>query len=145
MRTGPFFGAEESGTQVVKTSGMNSLAVTYWNGIISPLFDAAEQFLVLSGSDRGQMLPAANMTVYQKVMLLKQENICALICGAISQHAQDLLEQQGIVVHPWLCGRVRQAVRAFEQGNVDQYFMPGHRCRRNRTKGCGKCNRRLDS
>ncbi|MFW6253746.1 MAG: NifB/NifX family molybdenum-iron cluster-binding protein [Chitinivibrionales bacterium] len=120
---------------------MQTLAITYWDGIISPLFDAAERLLIIAESEENRFVSVKHLSAYHKAQLLRRFDIQVLMCGAISHIAQQVVEQNGIRVIPWLCGSVDGAVEAFLSGeeSLQAFFMPGYGCRRK--SGGSQCRR----
>jgi predicted Fe-Mo cluster-binding NifX family protein len=107
------------------------LAVTIWNGRISPVFDVARRILLLEveggreavrreealdNTDPGRL--ASSLTAYQPDVL---------VCGAISRGLATLLTASGIRVIPFVAGEVEPVIEAFRKGVLARpdWAMPG--------------------
>ncbi|MBS3749793.1 MAG: NifB/NifX family molybdenum-iron cluster-binding protein [Candidatus Thermoplasmatota archaeon] len=55
--------------------------------------------------------------------LLKKEGVCAMLCSGLGRRAINLFEQMGIDVYVGASGKVRDAVTAYKQGNLQQATM----------------------
>lgn len=113
------------------------VAVPDWQGRVSPVFDVAEQVLLVDLDDsqegRGRSESLAGKTPHERARRLSELGIDVLVCGAISWPLESLLAANGIRVIPLICGQVAEVVRAFREGTLrdDQFAMPGC-CRRRR-------------
>lgn len=124
---------------------MNRIALTVWNDILSPVFDAAEHMLFRSDEDREQeTINVSELTPPEKTRLIESRQASALICGAISEQAHGLLLDRGIQVIPWVRGRVDEVIAAFDQGRLDtrEFTLPGcWSCRNRAGRGKGRGRR----
>ncbi|MBN1982948.1 MAG: hypothetical protein JW795_15560 [Chitinivibrionales bacterium] len=113
---------------------MDTTAITYWNGIVSPLYDAAACILIVPSNGPRLHVDTAALSLQERASLLKGKMVQTLICGAISIVARDILTSAGIAVHPWICGPVDEILQAFANGKLgdNRFQMPGCRCRRRR-------------
>lgn len=112
-----------------------NIAIPYWQGRISPVFDEATR-LVLVETGRGGEVRRETRTLTrfdpwgraQEVRLLGTQ---VLICGAISWPLEMVLHGAGITVIAQTCGPVEEVLAAFLDGRLgkDAYVMPGC-CRR---------------
>ncbi len=117
------------------------VAVPIWQGRVSPVFDVAEQLVLveLEGprelGRREVALPEQRLDV--RARRLAELGVNTLICGAISRPLQALIEAQQIAVIPRVCGEVDEVLAAYGEGRLDERFaMPGC-CRRMRRR-CGR-------
>lgn len=132
---------------------METTAITFWNGLVSPLFDVAETILVVKQDGGRCFVDVGRSTVHVKAARVQKHAVAALICGAISADAQAALQVRGIRVIPWMRGQVDEVLDAFAQGTLEKerFFMPGchrrNRCGKGRpgsmNSGRGRCRRLL--
>ncbi len=116
------------------------VAVPHWQARISPVFDVAENVLVveLRGSDRGKQhnVSLHGETMHERAAELSATGADVLICGAISRPLETAISAAGIEVIPQTCGDVDQVLKAFAKGelNGDAFLMPGCCGRRRRLR-----------
>jgi Uncharacterized conserved protein len=130
---------------------MKTIAITFWNGLVSPLFDAAATALIVGPDNNRRQIAMNNATLYAKADLLKRHETTIVICGAISAIALTVLQERGIRVIPWIRGSIEEVLLAYGNGSLetDSFFMPGchrrNRCRKGRpggmNSGRGQCRR----
>lgn len=113
------------------------LAVPDWQGRVSPVFDVAEQLLLVDfdGEEeigRRMESPGSRRT-QDRARRLAELEIDVLVCGAISWQLEALVAAAGIRVISLVRGTVDEVVRAFGEGTLEneQFAMPGC-CRKNR-------------
>jgi len=122
---------------------MNSIAITEWNGIISPVFDASRSFLFVWPDDKRELIVLTDPSLNAKFDALKKNNADTVICGAISMQPVALLAENRITVIPWIRGPVDDVIEAYRAGSLQstRFLMPGcghGRCfRRTRRAWCG--------
>lgn len=116
------------------------LAITTWNGRISPVFDVAKRLLLVD-LDRGAELgrheaPLEDAEVAVRASHVLSLGVDTLICGAISRPLEQILASAGVNVIPRTCGPVEEVLRAFTSGQLTEqaFLMPGC-CRRRRSRG----------
>lgn len=110
------------------------IAISVWEGKISPVFDTASRLLVIV--IEGEKEVSRFETYFDEQALISRcakiriLGIDVLICGAISRNFLDMLKSCGIRVIPWVCGPVEQVLDAFA-GAPDgiyleaNFLMPG--------------------
>ncbi|MBN1852031.1 MAG: NifB/NifX family molybdenum-iron cluster-binding protein [Pirellulales bacterium] len=116
------------------------IAIPDWQGRVSPVFDVAEQVLLVdldnpeNGSRRIERL--GSTAPHERVRRLTELGVDVLLCGAISWLLEALLAAKGIRVIPLVCGNVEEVVRAFRDGALgkEEYIMPGCCRKRRRTR-----------
>ncbi len=113
------------------------VAVTVWEGRISPVFDAARTLLVVElveaevAGRRLWPIPVAAMHTFLR--LLAELRVEVLICGALCEGQARMLESRGVEVLSFLTGDVDQVLGSFAAGaDLTAYVMPG--CRRGRCR-----------
>ena len=113
------------------------IAVSVWEGRISPVFDSASRLLVLDVEPSGE---SSRFEVFldeqacsRKCSRIQVLGVEVLICGAISRYFHGILTATGIRVIPWVCGAVSEVVNAYLDGTLSdsRYRMPG--CQRRET------------
>lgn len=107
------------------------VAVPEWRGRVSPVFDVAEQLLLvdLNRQEHNSRVTESlgRMGSQERVQRLSELGVDVLVCGAISWPLEALLTAGGIRVIPLVCGDVNEVVRAFGEGTLDEqrFAMPG--------------------
>lgn len=110
-----------------------NIAITAWGSRVSPLFDTAARLLIIpetgAAPGNGWLAEFDGLSLIQKCLLLKQNQVGLVICGAISRHYQYRLLASGIRLIPWICGHLDDVLNAYRQGRLNDaaYFMPGRR------------------
>ena len=123
------------------------IAITVWNGRISPLFDSASNVCIYEGSSEAdfskQHISFADHSAEAKADILLQSGIDLLICGAVSCDAERILSQKGIAVYAYLSGEADEIIKTISSNKpiYEKFAMPG--CARKRQCGrmrhrCGK-------
>ncbi|SHF17716.1 Predicted Fe-Mo cluster-binding protein, NifX family [Desulfofundulus australicus DSM 11792] len=116
------------------------IALTRWGNRISPLFDVAQEALVVE-IDRGRPVTWRRVKLDSawpsRLEQLVRQGVEVLICGGISNFLYYQLVSRGIRVIPWVTGEVEEVLWAFLQGRLDQenYSMPGCHRWRHRHRG----------
>ncbi len=129
------------------------VAITIWEGRISPLFDSARRIVIYdidvhkNYESREEMLP--DLPYQEKIKNLKKLQIETLICGAISKHLACLIEISGIHIIPFIAGTLEEILSAYMAGTLQkkEYQMPGccnpQRCFRRKNRCiCPKCKKK---
>ncbi|MDQ1333461.1 MAG: hypothetical protein QG552_411 [Thermodesulfobacteriota bacterium] len=117
------------------------IAVSVWEGRVSPVFDTASRLLILDVEETGEAsrfeVFLDEQTCSRKCSRIQVLGVEVLICGAISRHFQGVLTATGIHVIPWVCGPVSEVMSAYMEGTLShsRYLMPG--CRHRRVS-CGR-------
>ncbi|MBN2577794.1 MAG: NifB/NifX family molybdenum-iron cluster-binding protein [Pirellulales bacterium] len=116
-----------------------NLAIPIWQGRVSPVFDVAEQLLLVEmdgdaeRSRRTEILPQESAEC--RARRIAGLGVTTLVCGAVSRPLESLLWAQGIEVLPRVCGDVEDVLQAYRVGALqeERFAMPG--C-------CGRLRRR---
>jgi len=107
------------------------VAMTIWDGRVSPVFDTARELLIarVDGQellDRqqenlGQQSPG------QRVDRIRALNVDTLICGAISRPLEEMLVSAGVRVISQISGQAEVVLGAFLSGQLEgpAFLMPG--------------------
>lgn len=113
------------------------IAVPDWQGRVSPVFDVAEQVLLVDLDDQVESSrrtePLGSTAPHNRARRLAELGVDVIVCGAISWRLEALLTSGGIRVMPLVCGAVEEIVRAFREGTLEdeRFAMPGC-CRKRR-------------
>lgn len=114
------------------------VAITSWNEIVSPLYDASCNLMIVQQGGVERVLTIRGMSLFDKANLCQREAVEVLICGAISNVAHAILVDRGIVVIPWKCGSISILLSAFWNNEpMEKFSMPGCRRRLCRRRGRG--------
>ena len=114
-------------------------AYSIWQGRIAPVFDVSSTILVRE-TDNGKLLSEKTVTlpagsVYHKGLVLAENMVAALVCGAVSRDAAAVLVSFSIKIVPFVSGQLEEVIAAFEQDRLQEnrFMMPGcgrrRRCR----------------
>lgn len=117
------------------------VAIPFWQGRVSPVFDEAGRILVVDisdGRERGrqeELLRTHNP--FERANALPGMGVELLICGMLSQPQRAALDSAGIRIIPHICGPVEDIIAAFLDGRIENgaLLMPG--CgQRGRSRRC---------
>lgn len=107
------------------------VALTVWEGHISPLFDATRMLLIadIEGNrvtDR-RMEPFDCASVFSRAARLEELGVDTLICGGISRMFASPIEACQILIIPFAAGAVEDVLAAYLRGRhlAPRYRMPG--------------------
>jgi predicted Fe-Mo cluster-binding NifX family protein len=113
------------------SSKLMKIAIPYWQGRISPVFDEATR-LVLVETGHGREVRRETQTLtcfdpWERAREIRLLGTQVLICGAISRPLEMALHGAGITVIARICGPVEEVLAAFVNGRLenDAYRMPG--------------------
>jgi predicted Fe-Mo cluster-binding NifX family protein len=106
------------------------VAMTVWGNRISPVFDSAQTMLIAEIKDgevldeRREFLP--RHVGWQLARMLVEQEIDTLICGAISGHPAEIIQQTGISLIPFVSGNVEIFLTAYSSDqSIESFIMPG--------------------
>jgi len=121
------------------------VALSVFNGRISPVFDVSRQLLVLDLGDGGVMAREEASFEHDDPMhrtsRLAGLKVDTLICGAISRQLASSINACGIRMIPFIAGDIEEVIDAFLSNGLPapELAMPGcrgqgrrHRCSRKR-------------
>lgn len=107
------------------------VALTIWEGRISPLFDATRTLLIAK-IDNGRVVdkriePFDCESALQRALRLSDLGVDLLICGGISHIFASLIESQGIEIIAFAAGDVDEIIKAYLTGIIahKKFRMPG--------------------
>ncbi|MBF0202857.1 MAG: NifB/NifX family molybdenum-iron cluster-binding protein [Desulfamplus sp.] len=99
------------------------IAIPIFNERVSPRFDNAQDFIVLTVEKRieieRQELPVKKWTLIKKIMTLIEREVDTVICGGIDRSSMQQLSSYGINVYSWVTGNVEDALSCFLKGELD--------------------------
>jgi predicted Fe-Mo cluster-binding NifX family protein len=101
------------------------VALTVWEGRISPLFDATRMLLVANITERTitawRYVPLECDSAFSRAAKLADLGVTTLICGGISELFANAIEAQGIRLIPFVSGTVQEVLDAYLNGQVNEY------------------------
>lgn len=116
------------------------VALTIWDGRISPVFDVCQEALIL-GIEGGRVQsrsqePIGAADPSRKIGRLVELEVDTLICGAISEPLQRELTARGVEVLGFVAGEIDEVVQAFVAGALPDpaLSMPGCSNRQQRSR-----------
>lgn len=122
-----------------------AVAVTVWEGRVSPVFDVAREVLVEQAGPSGEVRRSRHQLpqgpLEERWLLLRSLGVETLLCGAISRCAREDGLAAGLVIRPFLSGEVDAVLAAWREGRLAEpvYRMPGCGCGRGRRCRRGRC------
>jgi len=108
------------------------VAMPIWEGRISPVLDSAQRLLVIEveGTDE---VDRFEVQLEGAGLASRAERVCGLgvdvlICGGVSRTLGGLLENSGVTVVSWVCGRPESLLEAYLSSELPhpRFAMPGH-------------------
>lgn len=109
------------------------VAISEWNGVVAPVFDASQRVRIFDEESReGESREFSSSLPSAKVYDLLEWGVDVLICGAISRPLEAMLEGAGVRVVGFVRGGVEEVWGAWRRGELGAggFTMPG--CRRRR-------------
>ncbi len=116
---------------------MKKVALTVWENRISPLFDCARTLLVVDIADGAAIgrhfEPFRYESPFSRAERLSNLRTDVLICGAVSDHFANIIENYGIRIIPFVTGSVDEVLDAYLTGGLfdSKFRMPGCNTRDN--------------
>lgn len=107
------------------------IAVSIWEGKVSPVFDTASRLLILDVEDKREKSRfetyLEEQALTRKCSRIRVLGVDILICGAISRYFYGMLTSSGISVIPWICGPASEVLEAYLGGTLfhSRFSMPG--------------------
>ena len=99
------------------------VALTVWEGRISPLFDATRMLLVADIKDRRitarHFEPLDCDSAFSRADRLTDLGVDVLICGGISATFANPIEAKGIKLIPFSSGDVEEVLHAYMTDTID--------------------------
>jgi predicted Fe-Mo cluster-binding NifX family protein len=117
------------------------VALTVWEGRISPVFDVCREALIVT-IENGTVVSRTRAAVDApnavfKVRQLADLGVETLVCGAISEPLDRDLTERGVRVIGFVAGKVETVIAAFVASRLPspELSMPGCCIRRNHVRG----------
>ncbi len=123
------------------------LAIPYWRNRVSPVLDVAEKALVVDIRNEREIQRIKQILKHDKpfkrATYISKMGVKLIICCAISEQFETILQSVGIKVHSNIYGPVEEVLKAFLDGTLKRsnysisgcYKLPGNdRKRGNRLK-----------
>jgi predicted Fe-Mo cluster-binding NifX family protein len=107
------------------------VAISLWNGRISPIFDESNRILLVDISNKQEKRRGEELLLvhnpFERAKLLLKLGVDLLICGMISQAQQTAIASTGIRIIPHICGAMEEVIAAFLDGRIENgaLRMPG--------------------
>ncbi len=114
------------------------VAIPFFDGGISPVFDAARRLLLVDIEDGREVWRTEQLVeepeLWPRARRVVEFGADVLICGAISRPLEAMLLSAGVEVIPQTCGPVEDVLKAFISGRLTEqaFVMPGCCGRRRR-------------
>ncbi|MFP4477293.1 MAG: NifB/NifX family molybdenum-iron cluster-binding protein [Desulfatibacillaceae bacterium] len=109
------------------------VAIPYWQGRVSPVFDFSTNLLIVDCRD-GKTLDSYRLHITghgapSRAARIRMEGVELLICGALSRLAEESLAASGIRVIPGVCGPVEDILHAYLENRLASpaFSLPGTR------------------
>ena len=120
------------------------IAISDWDGRISPLFDASDRLQLIeirNHRERGRKsIVLENRHPFARAKQLSEQNVDVLICGAISRTLEAAVTGAGIQVYGFICGETEAVRQAYLKKRLNEvsFHMPGYRRNLLRNAGAGR-------
>jgi predicted Fe-Mo cluster-binding NifX family protein len=107
------------------------LAIPVFRSRVAPVFDSCHRAVVIpvdNTSERERSkLGLQNLSLTQRVSVLKGAGVTTLICGGISDTLHAMLESSGVCVMAGIAGEIEEVVSAFLSHGLNdpRFSMPG--------------------
>ncbi|SFN04167.1 NifB/NifX family molybdenum-iron cluster-binding protein [Thermodesulforhabdus norvegica] len=106
-------------------------AFSVWRNLIAPVFDVAREIRIVERSGNEfvseSIFTCFSPSPWDRVRLLREQQVQELFCGAISRPLFKMLRCSGILVVPFIAGTYREIKDAWVQGRFlhQSFIMPG--------------------
>lgn len=144
-----FCGGPESRWYKACNKGDMKAAFTTWKNRIAPVFDVAQE-VVLVELDQGRQRVSNAMclpegTLEAKVQRLSEYDVEVLVCGAMSRAAHALVGAKEIEIFSFVAGDTDSVIQAWLEGRLTQpdFAMPG--CAHGPRRCCRRGQSRVQS
>jgi len=107
------------------------IAISQWNGRVSPVFDVSERLLLVDMAEHHEITRESvyltSLGPFGRIKELAHIGVNILICGAISFALESALKHAGVRVIGFTCGDVDAVIAAFQKGCLGDacFRMPG--------------------
>lgn len=128
------FSLPKSGMSLAKGKIDMKIAIPIFGPRISPRFDYASFFLIVTVED-GKIIDRAEISVsdsdcWRRIEAIRELGVESLICGGIDENSARILGNHRIQLIPWIAGEVEDTLKNYLKGKLTPYpgRFPG--CRR---------------
>ena len=110
------------------------IAIAYWQGRVSPVFDVSDHLLLIDIEDGREQcrkgIQLAHRDPHERTREVSRLGVDILLCGAVSRVLETCLTDAGVTVLGFICGDIEAIFTAFllDQLSDTRFLMPG--CRR---------------
>ena len=107
------------------------IAVSIWEGKVSPVLDTATKLLITESraQKKGSRFEVflIKKDISQRCSFIRKLEIDVLICGAVSRIFSGMLKASGIKIVSGISGPVEDVLEAYLNGDLPQpkFLMPG--------------------
>jgi predicted Fe-Mo cluster-binding NifX family protein len=107
------------------------LAIPVFRSRVAPVFDACHRAIIIPVEDPTEQerseLGLQDLSLSERVSLLKGAGVTTLICGGISNTLHAMLESSGVRVIAGIAGEIEEVISAFHSHGLDdpKFSMPG--------------------
>ena len=105
------------------------VAIPRMGEAVAPCFEYCATMAIFTISDRAVSdqidFPLRSREPFDRVRLLRDQDVDAIICGGVQDHYEDALRASGIEVISWVSGSVDDLLQLFVRGQL----VPGDRQR----------------
>ncbi len=121
---GPLIALSRNGRSFVK------VAIPRMGESVAPCFEYCATMAIFTIED-GQVVdqldfPLHSRLPFDRVRLMRDQQVGAVVCGGVQEFYEDLLRANGIAVISWASGNVEDLLRLFVRGQL----VPGERSRK---------------
>ncbi len=110
---------------------MVRVAIPIFRSRVSPVFDSCTRVIVVDTEHNQEIerseIHLNGLSLIERVSVLQKSRVKTIICGAISDMFQNMLQNIKIYLIIGIAGEVDQVVGAYlsERLNDPQFYMPG--------------------
>ncbi|MEJ2677691.1 MAG: hypothetical protein P8174_01290 [Gemmatimonadota bacterium] len=98
------------------------IAIPRMGEMVAPCFEYCSTMAVFTVSDSGALdqvdFPLLSRDPFDRVRLLKDQKVDALICGGMQAVYEDLVRASGFLVISWVSGRVEDLLDMYLRGQL---------------------------
>ena len=108
------------------------IAVPVWGDKISPVLDTASRLQVFELVENTWLSEFETLLeekeISRRCSRIRDLNVDAIICGAVSRTMSDILAAAGIKIIAGIGGSYAEVLKAYQEGDLfcDRFLMPGY-------------------
>lgn len=107
---------------VSKQDSPMKIAIPTFGSRVSPRFDCAQFFLIVTVDDghaeEREEVVTSSWAPYERINKLVEFGVDTVVCGGIDCWSAESLESAGIAVYSWVTGEIEDALAALVQGEL---------------------------